>query len=375
MTDTNNETQKISTTVEPDDIVNKKRKKSAWLLVIALIFIVLLLCVIGYGFYFYKNNVVNNSGYQQKIETLANKLESQVAQQNNQFRQSKSLDDNFKTQIEKLNSQLSDVKKKTESYRSDIYALQRQVAETNIRHPSDWILSEVEYLISLSGNKLWLEHDLKSSISLLSAADKRIIEMNDPSLNPLRQALLKDINALEALPVPDLNSVVAKLSSLKQRVDKLVVTGLEVPEIITAKERAVSGDVADWEANAGKSWDSFVESFIVISHRDKPVEALLSPEQSWYLKENLRNAISKAEFAAYREQQDIYETELQNALKLVPLYSDMEDQSTQQFYNSIEKLSKQKVSVDYPIEFKSAPLLSTILRQRASKPFIIEDAE
>lgn len=375
MTDTNNETQNISTTVEPDDIVNKKRKKSTRLLIIALIFIVLLLCIIGYGFYFYKNNVVNNSAYQQKIETLANKLESQVTQQNNQFRQSKSLNENFKTQIDQLNIQLLDAQNKSKLYSSDMQALQRRVAETNIRHPSDWILSEVEYLLNLSGRKLWLEHDLKSTISLLSAADKRIIEMGDPSLNPLRHALLDDINVLEALPMPDVDSVILKLSSLERRIDTLVVAGLEVPEIITAKEKAVSGDVADWEANVDKSWNSFIESFIVISHRDKPVEALLSPEQSWYLKENLRNAISKAEFAVYREQQDIYDIALQNALKLVALYYDMEDKSTQQFYNSIEKLSKQNVSIDYPDQFKSAPLLSTILKQRVSKSFTIEDAE
>ncbi|WP_025564779.1 uroporphyrinogen-III C-methyltransferase [Psychromonas sp. SP041] len=377
MTDTNTENQNISTTPDSEeDVVNKKRKKSSRLLVIiALIFIIILLCIIGYGFYFYKNNVVNNTTYQQKIETLASKLESQVTQQNTQFLQSKSLNDNFKTQIERLNIQLLDAQNKSKLYSSDMEALQRSVAETNIRHPSDWILSEVEYLINLSGRKLWLEHDLKSTIALLSTADKRIVEMGDPSLNPLRRALLEDINMLEALPQRDVDGVILALSSLERRIDKLVVAGLEVPEINQTKDKEVSDDVADWEMNVDKSWNSFIESFIVISHRDKPVEALLSPEQSWYLKENLRNALSKAEFAVYREQQDIYDLALQNALKLVALYYDMEDKSTQQFYTSVKRLTKQNVSIDYPDQFKSAPLLSSILKQRISKSFTIENAE
>ncbi|RBW41584.1 hypothetical protein DS885_16590, partial [Psychromonas sp. B3M02] len=109
--------------------------------------------------------------------------------------------------------------------------------------------------------------------------------------------------------------------------------------------------------------------------RDKPVEALLSPEQAWYLSENLRNHLSKAEFAVYREQQEIYDIALQGALKLVSVYYDMNDKSTQQFYNAVQKLSKETISIDYPDQFKSAPLLSHILKQRISKSFTIESAE
>ena len=379
MTDTNTETQNILASPEAEaepEVVNDKPKKSSRLLIVIVIISILLsLFIIVFGYYLYKNNSATNTVYKEKIETLTSQLASQVEQQEKQFQQSKMLNDNVKTQVEQLNIQLLDAQNKSKLFSSDMQALQRNMAETNIRHPSDWILSEVEYLINLSGRKLWLEHDLTTTISLLVAADQRIVEMGDPSLNPLRRAVLEDINMLEALPKREPDNLVLALSSLERRIDKLMIAGSEMTEVSPAEDGPVSTDVADWEANLNKSWDTFVESFIVISHRDTPVEALLSPQQSWYLKENLRNTLSKAEFAVYREQQDIYDLALQNALKLVELYYDMEDKGTEQFHTSIKRLSKQTVSITYPDQFKSAPLLSRILKQRISKSLTIESAE
>lgn len=375
MTDINTENQNILVTPEPEIVDDKSPKKSRFVIVIVIFLILLSLFIIGFGYSLYKNNSVTNTLYKQKIEMLTSQLASQVEQQDKQFQQSKLLNNNIKTQVEQLNIQLLDAQNKSKLFSSDMQALQRNMAEKNIRHPSDWILSEVEYLINLSGRKLWLEHDLTTTISLLAAADKRVIEMGDPSLNPLRRAVLEDINMLEALPKNDPDSLILALSSLERRIDKLIIAGSKMTEASQREDGPVSSDVADWEANLNKSWDTFVESFIVISHRDTPVEALLSPQQSWYLKENLRNTLSKAEFAVYREQQDIYDLALQNALKLIEVYYDMEDKGTEQFHTSIKRLSKQTVSVTYPDQFKSAPLLSRILKQRISKSLTIESAE
>jgi len=375
MTDTNTETPEIST--EPEvQVEKKKRKKSSKLLVaVIIILFIILFFVLGFGYYFYKNHVGTNAAYQEQIESLTDKLDSQTTRLNRQLQQTKSSNDSVKTQVEQLNIQLLDTKNKSKLYHDDIQSLRRTVAETNIRHPSDWILAEVEYLINLSGRKLWLEHDLNATIALLSTADQRIVEMGDPSLNPLRHALLEDINMLEALPSRDVDGIILKLSILDRRIETLMIAGLTMSESQETDTKEVSTDISDWEANLDRSWDSFIESFIVISHHDKPVEALLSPDQALYLSERLRNHLSKAEFAVYREQQEIYDIALQSASKLVSTYYDMGDKSTQQFYNSIQKLSKETISIDYPDQFKSAPLLSEILKQRISKSFTIESAE
>ena len=373
MTETYSKKQNISVASDVEGIPTKKSFRLY--VAIAIISIIISILVAMFCFYIYQSNISASAAYQQKIQTLATQLESQVSQQNRQFQESKLLTDKFKNQVQQLNSQLLDTNNKNKLYSSDVQALQRSIAETNIRHPSDWILSEVEYLVNLSGRKLWLEQDVKTTISLLAAADQRVVEMGDPSLNPLRRALLEDINMLEALPKRDADRVVLALSSLERRIDKLIISDLEMPDAGKNAKADISTNVDDWKENLGKSWDVFIESFIVVTHRDTPVEALLSPEQAWYLKENLRNHLSKAEFAIYREQQDIYDISMQNAMQLIELYYDMTDNNTQKFHDSIKRLSKQTVSVTYPDQFKSAPLLARIIRQRVSKSVAIDKGE
>jgi len=372
MTDTNIDIHEIST--EPE-VEMPSKKPSRLFAIIAVLSIVLSTFAIAGAYYLYKTNISNNIIYKQQTQQLSSQIASQAALQNSQFQQSQSITADFKTQVEQLNLQLLDIQNKNKLYSSDVQALQRSLAENNVRHPNDWILSEVEYLINLSSRKAWLEHDLISTSALLKAADQRVIEMRDPSLNPLRRALLEDINMLDELPTHDVDSTVLKLASLERRIDKLLISGLEMPDIEENKADELSQDVGDWKANLNKSWHAFIESFIIISHRDASVEALLSPEQAWYLKENLRNNIAKAEFAIYREQQALYDLSLQNALQLVEQYFDMTDKSNQHFYAQIEALSQKKITFTYPEQFKSAPVLARIIEQRLTQSLMLQEAE
>ena len=176
-------------------------------------------------------------------------------------------------------------------------SLQRSFSEKTIRHPNDWILTEVDYLVKLAASKLWIEQDVKTSIALLLAADQRTVELNDASPAELRRALLADITTLEALPKRDPDSLILKLSNLELQVPKLKTAQLTMPEPALKAETDLSSDVNDWQGNLEKSWATFVNNFVLITHRDQAVKALLKPEQVWLLKARLRADSAKAEFA------------------------------------------------------------------------------
>ncbi|HEY5715136.1 MAG TPA: uroporphyrinogen-III C-methyltransferase [Psychromonas sp.] len=364
----NNETAVDSNDVIADDPVveaenspaDKKVKKSNWALYSALLALLLIILLILSGGYFYKLHEKLMADQQAAIAQLNTTLSSDKQIQNQQNSELHSV-------IEQVNQQLQQVQSENKLVSSDLQSLQRRLAETTVRHPNDWILSEVEYLVRLAGSKIWLESDVQTAISLLAAADQRLLVLSDPSLSPLRSALLEDINTLGSLPKRDPDGVVLALSSLESRINKLMVAGFSLSDPSQSDSDEVSSDIKDWSENLSKSWNSFVESFIVINTRDVKVQALLSPEQSWYLKENLRAAIAKAEFAVYREQQEIYDLAMQNAADLLTNYYDLTDNTTNHFFKSVERLSKQKVSVDYPDQLKSAPVLERIMTQRVKK--------
>ena len=364
----NNETIVDSNDIGADDpvvevekpLTNKNNNKRHWALFVALFALFLIILLIFSGGYFYKKQAQLMAEQQTAITQLNNTFSAEKKTLNQQNSQLQSV-------VDQVNQQLQQVQDDNKIYSSDLQSVQRRIAEKTVRHPNDWILSEVEYLIRLAGSKIWLENDPATAVSLLAAADQRLLVLGDPSLSPLRSALLADINNLESLPKHDLDGVVLALSSLESRIDKLIVAGFSSSDPTQSKTAEVSSDIKDWSKNLSKSWNAFVEDFIVINTRDVKVQALLSPEQNWYLKENLRATIAKAEFAVYREQQDIYDLALQNALALLTDYYDLTDNTTNHFFNSIQRLSKQKVSVDYPDQLKSAPVLERMMALRVKK--------
>ncbi|GLS90596.1 heme biosynthesis operon protein HemX [Psychromonas marina] len=358
---------KIEQDVQPVIPQTDSQKSSKRALGVALLSLFLIIFFMITVFYFHKSNNALVVAQQQQIESLSKSVATQSAQQKTQSGQSLQTKASLEAQLEKVNLQLQQVNNVNKIVKTDIQSLQRSFSASTIRHPNDWILAEVEYLISLSGRKIWLENDTKTAISLLVAADQRIVELNDASLSPLRGALLDDINKLEALPNLDTDGVILTLTSLDRTVDKLRSTSLLMPDASENNDTEVSSDINDWSANLTKSWHVFIDSFITVNKRDSKVEALLSPEQSWYLRENIRNNLSKAEFAIYRQQQDVYDIALQNTLTLLTTYYDLKDNTTGHFYKSIQRLSKRNVSIKYPDQLKSAPLLERVIEQRLKK--------
>jgi len=361
MTETENKIAQENTSIP----TNSKSSKIA--LYVALLSLVLIVASIVGGFYFYKTNTALVDSQQKQLNTLSEKFNKQSSEQIAQLRQTIKIKTTLEAQIEQVTLQLQQANNDNKISKTDIQSLQRSFAETNIRHPNDWILAEVEYLIALAARKIWLEKDIKTAIALLVAADQRIVELNDASLSPLRGALLEDINALEALPKRDPDGVILALASLERRVDKLRSVSLIMPDANKNSSTELSTDINDWDSNLRKSWDVFIDSFITVNKRDSKIEALLSPEQSWYLQEHLRNNLAKAEFAIYREQQDVYDIALENTLTLLSNYYDLKDNNTGHFYKAVKRLSKRNVSIKYPDQLKSAPLLERVIEQRLKK--------
>ena len=347
-----------SATTESENIPSKKTSKVA--IVIALLSLILTILAILVAIYFYKHNTQLVAEQQATIAKLSSEFDSQKSSFSTQSQKTLSL----QREVEQTNSQLQDLNNTSKISQTDIQSLQRAIATNKARHPNDWILSEVEYLVNLAGRKIWLEKDVPSAISLLHAADQRIIELNDASLSDLRRAFLEDINTLGALPNRDPDGMVLSLSELERRIDKLAVIGAELSEKSPESTGKLSDDVNDWKENLESSWSDFMGSFIVINKRDSKIEALLSPEQRWYLKENVRHNLSKAELAVYREQQTVYDQALHEVINMLDNYYNLNDSATDYFYKSVKELSKRKISVQYPDQLKSAPILERILDLR-----------
>lgn len=245
-----------------------------------------------------------------------------------------------------------------------IESLQLAVADVKGRRPNDWLLAEADYLVKLAGRKLFLEHDVESATQLMESADQRIAALNDPSLVKLRKAMANDITKLRTIPLIDRDGLVLRLTALQQQVDKLPLANALLPEAEAVENTEVSEDIANWQDNLMTSLKDFSENFITFRTRDGNVIPLLSPEQHFYLKENIKAKLETAIKAVYQEQGKIYTTSLKTADKWALAFFNQDDNSVKEFNKTVNQLSQQNIQVEYPTKLQSQSQLSDVIRER-----------
>lgn len=245
-----------------------------------------------------------------------------------------------------------------------IESLQLAVADMKGRRPNDWLLAEADYLVKLAGRKLFLEHDVDSAAQLMESADQRIAALNDPSLTPLRKAMANDITTLKAIPLLDRDGLVLRLTSLQQQVDHLPLANAILPDAPQETEQAVSEDINNWQQNLMTSLKDFADNFITFRTRDGNVVPLLSPQQHFYLKENLKAKLETAIKSVYTEQQEIYTVSLTTADQWSKSFFNQSDNRVKTFNQTLEQLAKQQVQVEYPVKLETQKQLADVITER-----------
>jgi len=338
-------TEKKSVTVSPFNF-----KKYLWSYINFSISISLLLLVAVLGYYFWLS--------QDKQQTQASKL--QVLEQSQiELKASVQIElSKLKNQQEQSSQQLIAKTAQQEQYllqlngsrqqwTDQIEVVEDRLAQLAQRSPDDWLLYEANYLVQLAGFTLYLKRDFVTASTLLSSADERLIELSDPTLLSLRSALAKDIASIKALPKIDLNGLSLAINGLLVKVDNLKLQSSVLQPQNMQKKNVLSDSLADWQENLNKSWSNFMGDFVRITRRDTEIEPLLSPQEKWFLYQNVKTKLLQAQIALYREQASLYQQPLQQAHVWINTYFD--DDATRRFVlNEITRLSAQPVQATLP---------------------------
>lgn len=330
---------------EPSDTKAKISK----LAILCLILIFLLTAAGSWAFYTL-HKAVNTE--QNSIVELADNHSGDISAAKLQLEQQKTL---HSSEIAQLSEAIA---QKIARQQQTIVMLQDKMTELAGRRPNDWLLAEANYLVKLAGRKLWQEKDISTASTLLTTADIRIAEMNDPSLISIRQALASDIASLQALPRDNSETLALKIDGLISQVDNLKLNMIELPEVIEDQTTGqLSDSAADWQQNLKRMWHSFSDGFITVRRRSGSVEPLMSPKQQWYLEENLKSKLMQTQLAVYRQQQDAYEHSIELSSRWLMQFYDRQDSTTEFMLSELDSLKSEKVSVSYPQKLASSNLI------------------
>lgn len=206
----------------------------------------------------------------------------------------------------------------------------------------DWLLAEAEYLLRLANQRLQLERDWHGALSLLQAADKVLVETRNPGLSDIRATLAQEMLALRAAPALDSTGAVLRLQALQQKLpqlpwlpDRLLPDGGH--DVLATVAAEAPADLR-WYEQLLQKVSSALTGLVRIRERAAPVAAPLTPDQQYYLQQNMHLMLEQAQAALLREQAELYQHSLQRVQIWLQNYLLIEDERTRAVQQALQEL-------------------------------------
>lgn len=197
--------------------------------------------------------------------------------------------------------------------------------------PREWKLAEVEYLLRIANHRVLMERDVDAAVKLLDAADAILLELDDFALYQIRAALADELLALSGVRGNDVQGIYLRLEAVKGR---LVDLPVDLPQYLSRTAR-VEPPAAEnfWQALRAE-----LSSYLELRRFDGSTKPLLAPEEAVYLELNLRLMLERAQLAALRRQQLVYEQSLATARDWLGDFLEADNPEVQQVVGELDAL-------------------------------------
>jgi uroporphyrin-3 C-methyltransferase len=233
------------------------------------------------------------------------------------------------------------------------------------RDENGWKLAEVEYLMSVAQHKLVLQNDFAGAAKTLDAANKRIAELADPGLLPVRSLISEEIALLKTRVRPDLAGMTLTLGRLTRQVASLdtVYVGDTEAKNSTPTRYAPDSTVGASELPLEQRARQFLTSLFTIKRVQTPaapVGVVSIPEVKQTLEDNLK----LTRWALLERDAMQYQRLMQANLRLFAEYFDPDDAANAEFHQELVDLSKTSLRPEIPDIGGSLRLLQQIQAKR-----------
>ena len=208
------------------------------------------------------------------------------------------------------------------------------------------MLSDVEQLLVIANQQLQLAGNIKPALLALQAADTKLLGYDTQKAVQLRKSIENDIQRLQNLPLADITSISLKLASLTQRIDQLALLSDHRPSE-TQNSNAPELSNNPWRRFAQEIWQD-IKGMIRIERIDHPEPPLLAPEQSFFLRENIKLHLLTARIALLRHDEVTYKADLEAAQSAINLNFDVRESLTKNTLDEIKNLTNNHIATELP---------------------------
>jgi len=281
----------------------------------------------------------------QQLNQMQHTLAQRLAEIEGNSKASQTLTLQSQEVVRELGGKLSLLESKyaeTQSQRSALEALYQDLS----RSRDQMVLAEVEQLLLIAGQQLQLAANVKAALIAMQQADSRLQRLNREALSGLRHAIISDMDKLRALPDLDVAGINSRLDSLIANVNRLPL----VQDAQTMREQPVANIASadsTWRKLLNEIWQDARE-LIRIENTHKNELPLLSPTQTFFLKENLKLRLLSARLALLTRDEASYKHDIKAAQDWIKLYFDGKAAETAQAIGMLQKLSASSIKIDLP---------------------------
>lgn len=243
-------------------------------------------------------------------------------------------------------------------------ALQRsqldELMQSLSRSRDENLVVDIESAIRLAQQQAQLTGSVEPMLAALKSAEQRVARAAQPRLTGLQRAMARDIARIKATAVSDTPALLVKIDELVRMADELPPANAVVPFTAMGSLKPQRDDsVASWWQRSLLLVRDELRGLLRVSRIEQPEAALLSPEQSFFLRENFKLKLLNARLGLLARQLESSRADLASAATALNKYFDPAARKTQVAATLLQQIQGQMRTLDLPRVDETLTALAT----------------
>ena len=230
------------------------------------------------------------------------------------------------------------------------------------RSRDETLVVDIESALRIAQQQAQMTGSTEPLLAALQSAQKRVQRAAQPRLTPVSRALENDLERLKNLPALDIPGLMSKLDDGVALVEGLTLANTaRASQSQIRQQEDVSGAQTPptwWMTILTRMGDQ-IKGLVRVSSIESPEAALLSPEQAFFLRENLKLKLLNARLGLLARQKEGVRHDLGAAAVLVRRYAEPQSRRTSQLLQLLEQTSEQVRTAELPRIEASLTALNT----------------
>jgi uroporphyrin-3 C-methyltransferase len=221
---------------------------------------------------------------------------------------------------------------------------------------------DIESAVRLAQRQAQLTGSAEPLLAALRTAEQRVQRAPQARLAPLLRALGRDIARIKSTPLADTPTLLVRLDEIVRLVDDLPLANAVGPTPAqtpaapaspagqgdTSKTSAAAKSETSWWTQVWTSARGELRDLVRVSRIDHPDAVLLTPEQSFFVRENLKLVLLNARLGLLAHQPDAARADVGKAAVTIEKYFDGNTRRVRAITTLLQQTREQMKSLELP---------------------------